>query len=742
MLINAFSSFPIPKYAPEAPWPEEDILLIFEQAVRQFANLANTKPSQPSFGSYLSMFEEFSEVRIALVLVELDKEQANRDNPMVRLLGELVHTVLNCLRPHHPTAISDYAVRIVVGILEEYDVGPMSTPLPILEQVLLAIAQGPTQPVTKLRNGLPVATHQANPTYAAALSVLKQTLNKAATPVSQLLNSLLNHDVLVVEASTISEAPPAEGTSSTSADPSVYDVIYELRVLPQILCTVLGTLSNGLDKNDDSVRHATVKLLGRLFTTEESTLVQDYFPCFTSWCQRKQDRNVDVRKALIKPLCKLLAMRTTSGNVREEATKSLINILGDSDNTVRISTIQNICDGAYNSDCEWPTELLKAVGERVASRNKEERKLALTSLAQIYYKRFLRPTVLPIQEVGDDVEIGVIRRILEEHCDLATLSRQSIRRGDEDSNQRQESQYSWIPNKIMQCIYYTDKVDTEMRSRVVAIVDEVMLGSSLSGKTSKNLSSTARAVGLAIILSNLDHGAPEKFLRQLLQDRAALQRSLAQYLESRAVVRRYRAKKKEEETIMEADSKAFALLEQVASLTAPPKKGASLPKILEDLHSARDNWVFNSLGTIADPNHGIKSRKRALTELPKRCKSLGETVSVWVHELARRCVMGDFLEATNIQDSIICAQEAFADEDIASCFALLKGPQLASEIFPSLCAQTEAFSTLSELLSQCQSCQNASVAKSIRNHGLLTILSATLSAAASSTDGKVSQQST
>tara|TARA_B110000971_G_C19560821_1_gene298664 strand:+ start:186 stop:521 length:336 start_codon:yes stop_codon:yes gene_type:complete len=53
--------------------------------------------------------------------------------------------------------------------------------------------------------------------------------------------------------------------------------------------------------------------------------------------------------------------------------------------------------------------------------------------------------------------------------------------------------YSWIPGKILEAFCYADNVDAEMRSRIVQIVDDVLLP--------KSLSTTARATGLVVIVA-------------------------------------------------------------------------------------------------------------------------------------------------------------------------------------------------------------------------------------------------
>ena len=169
------------------------------------------------------------------------------------------------------------------------------------------------------------------------------------------------------------------------------------------------------------------------------------------------------------------------------------------------------------------------------------------------------------------------------------------------------------------------------------------------------------------------------------------------------------------------------LLEEVAALTAPAQ--GSTDEVLEAFHGARDNHIFRILATITDPLQKPKSRARALEELPKRIKHLGDQVSTWVKSLARRCNMGDFVNADVIGHCVLLAQECFFEKDIAACSALLSSVKVATAVFPSLCAPTKTYTTLSELLSDVRS-SHGTLREEADEVGLVTTLSSILSAAA------------
>lgn len=152
-----------------------------------------------------------------------------------------------------------------------------------------------------------------------------------------------------------------------------------------------------------------------------------------------------------------------------------------------------------------------------------------------------------------------------------------------------------------------------------------------------------------------------------------------------------------------ANAKALDLLEKVASWTPLSTTPGERHPTLEQFHTAKDKHIFRILSTIANPAHTPKARVRALEELPKRVKSLGDGVLTWVKGLVRRCAMGDFLNTEIVHHAILLAQECWHAEDYESCQKFLKPVRLASETFPQLCATQDSFSNLVELFAECRS---------------------------------------
>lgn len=473
-----------------------------------------------------------AEIRIGIVLVDL--AQQTEDENALECLVELTHTLLHSVRNEHPSEIINRIVTSIVVCLEEYDHDHgITVPVKILDEILLCVAQGPSMTVLQANSeGKAVPEEARNPCYAAAAAVIRRTHNKTATPFAGLLNGLLNGDAHVLDQSSIL-------VEDTSSKESVWNIIYELhRIAPQILTTVIGTVSNGLSSENIERRRAVVHLLGRLFA-HSSTMAKQFYPCFVMWVNRQRDVDTQIRKLMIPYLGKIVA--SNEADAVQEVTQVLVALTTDPQFEVRLAAIHTISETLYAHPERTPVALLHALGNRVSSKKEEERRDALTWLAKIYHKHYIQTKLNKIQQGGDDCDIGVILQTLHESCEM-NVNRQR-RRKSQRSQAEDELDgeiYRWIPRRIFESACFTDKMDHEMRTRVFRIVDDQLLGAKLSP--------TARAVGLALVIDSLRESQENllvepgssnafKYLRHLFSQRARLQETLARYIDTRAEAR-------------------------------------------------------------------------------------------------------------------------------------------------------------------------------------------------------------
>jgi len=315
-----------------------------------------------------------------------------------------------------------------------------------------------------------------------------------------------------------------------------------------------------------------------------STVANEFQPCFREWLRRHLDRQVDIRRMVCQYCVKLLQHYPADAYVRDQVTNTLIELCHDPQSPqVRMDVIFQVCDFAFRpskkqppgserviSNVPVPAKLLAAVGSRVQSKNKDERKNAVTGLAQVYFRRYIQPKLREIHQGGDDCDLDVILHVLRDNCHLHAVHTNnnkkkkvkhlrahgiSPNKDDYDVDPEVEA-YAWIPRTVFRSACFTDDVDTDMHSRVIQIIDEVLLGSELSSNASKKLTSTARAVGLTIVLHSLvgesengslmgadgstsSQGSSDamKFFYDLFGRRAKLQKAVSKYIDARAKIR-------------------------------------------------------------------------------------------------------------------------------------------------------------------------------------------------------------
>lgn len=525
-------------YAPDAPWDMTDTLKIFRQIIRQLANLAHTtSPNQPNFQFYLRILELLAEVKIAVLLVELHKD--GNEAEALSVLAELFRTILQSVRTHHPHEIFEMTQKTISGCLEEYGEGVL-IPTALLDELLICVGQGPVVLVTnpskaaevakQQRNGKrtktlpPHQVEQENPSYIVASAIIRKTVDRLSAPIANLLNGLLNTDPRVVAESSIIITVPGDcklnhpKQQDQSAIANVWNIVYEFhRIAPSILTTVIGTLTNYLTSPELDQRSMVVRLLGRLFCGDDAKLAVKFRSCFREWLRRTNDIDPNIRLTMVEYLLKLMTSSPT--DISADAQHSLAKPLTeDSSHSVRLRLIHGLCDVAHGHRDILSQELWRLVGTRVSAKNKQERKDAVTGLAQNYFVNYVAHHLASVQAEGDDCSLDTVRRVL--------------RTCTEDHN---DDSYSWIPAKIFQAASFGDNIDPDMRNRVFLVMDEILLGSELPN-SSKRLSATARSIGLAILVHSLKQETASNsydWVVDLLKQRSRLQKATREYLEAR-----------------------------------------------------------------------------------------------------------------------------------------------------------------------------------------------------------------
>ncbi|GAX25627.1 sister chromatid cohesion protein PDS5 [Fistulifera solaris] len=668
-------------YAPNVPWDDEVLLEFFRQLLRQLGNLSHTlNAEQPNYTIYLHMLSQLAVVKVGAVLTD----EAMERPAALEVLVEFLHTLLHSIRHKHSSAVMDLAQEAIGVCLDEYHQASLPVPVVLLDELLIAVGQGPTTQITELHpeTKLPQAVAVPNPTHRIAAALLQAQVH-LQMPVSQLINGLLTNDTLALEQSSISK-------DSESETVHLYKIIYHLyAVVPQYLTTVLGTLAQGLSSDDTPQRQAVTYWWGKLLLLH----TQQRQSFLSLWLPRAKDIHAPIREIVIRacvPLLRSLSVSKTA--VAHDDHKEIEHVLqevvmSDPAKSVRLLAVHELCDAEYNQAGTVSSKLLQAVASRIPSKDAAERKDALTGLAQIYAKH------------------GALQENLQSGLEiLPGRKRKLSSRDPEDDEDDEEGSYDWIPRKLLEACHFSDKLDSALRSRLYQIMDDVLVG-----KQSRP------AIALVWMMQHLDDSALQSWL-SLLKGRFEVQRLLSKYLQLRSQAKRDEG----------ADAVAYQALQGTAALLPTPKS----EQFLEKLHKAKDQHMFRILAGICDPNHACSARKRAMEDLVARTKaSLGDDVADWMKQVVRRVAMGNSVNETILEDCVVLAQEMWEEEHLVTCSKVLECIHHIVGVFPSLGGKK--FETLCDIYHECR-------AKSEKNHpanAMATLLSETIARMAES--GKI-----
>ena len=547
----------------------------------------------------------------------------SRDSPSseeaLEVLRELIEVLLNSIQIDHPSEVTSLAISAISACIEEFY---GTVPIPILDEILKCIGAGPVVYVTnpafveasaaiaaskkkgkkiEKKKLPPMQIQQTNQSYLVACGVIKKTIDRISTPTASLLNGLLNGDTNVMKFSNIaaSEEPvtAVKGTivaaagcipEKEQATIDVWGIVYELhKISPHILTTVIGTVAASLQSPDEDKRLRVTKLLGRLFYSRTSDIGVNFHACYKEWTRRSMDMDVKIRETMVKCLLEILRNKSNCEQLCEEASEVLVKMVtSDPSLDVRISCIHKVCDLAYcvndgkdlkNQNNPMVTvPLLKAVGNRVSSKNKKERLDSVTGLAKIYHRHYITPKLKLVQDGGDDCNIDIILDTIHRNCNLgmykigkkgrrgkrksasSPMSHSPMSKQTASGDSELDEKYKFIAKKVFNSAFFTDSSDPIMRNRVVMIVDDVLLGTgtaALKDKSSSNkqiLTPTSRAIGLSIIINHLltndesdeEHeanieGTSYKWMCSLLVQRAKLQLALKSYIDLKSKAEKY-----------------------------------------------------------------------------------------------------------------------------------------------------------------------------------------------------------
>ena len=337
-------------YAPEAPYDDKELCRVFEVINSQLRGLATHDTSIGIGAKIFYILGSLSMVKSCVVLVMLAQGGAEGADELLRGLFE---SLVSSVRAEHSDEVVSHMVTILQTCIEESESS--------MEQELLDVLLQPLLPANKLENPL---------AYKLCQTVLRRTVPSLQGPVSGFVNHVL-----------VGTAAAAKENGSELAD-QVYPLIFELhKIAPSLLLKVLPNVCVQLQAEEEEVRLKAVKLLGRLFASQQADYGTEFSRNFREFVGRFGDISAAVRMEMVESGSLIMKRMIRLRGLVEEG---LVMRLRDSEWDVRHCALMRLLEVAQEDPLALSAASLRDMGERLKDKKADIRKAAMVGLSKLY----------------------------------------------------------------------------------------------------------------------------------------------------------------------------------------------------------------------------------------------------------------------------------------------------------------------------------------------------------------------
>ena len=243
-------------YAPEAPYSDVELCRVFDVINTQLRGLATNDTSSAIGSKIFYILQSLATVKSCVVLVVLSQTGVEGADELLRQLFE---ALISSIRPEHTDDVGNHMVTILQACIEESESR--------FEQDLLDVILQPLLPSSKAEN---LAA------YKLCQAVLRRTTAIMQGPIS----GFVNH-VLVGTATSTAE-------SGSDLSDQIYPLVFELhKISPDLLLRVLPNICVQLQAEEEDVRLKAVKLLGRLFASQQAEYGTEFSRNFRDFLKKQ-----------------------------------------------------------------------------------------------------------------------------------------------------------------------------------------------------------------------------------------------------------------------------------------------------------------------------------------------------------------------------------------------------------------------------------------------------------------------
>ncbi|XP_054711226.1 sister chromatid cohesion protein PDS5 homolog B-like [Uloborus diversus] len=325
-------------YAPEAPYREPTQLkAVFEFLIDQLKGLKD--PKDPSFKRYFYLLENFSCVHTFNLCVELEDNQ--------KIMCHLFKLMFKIINEGHTTKVKRFMLDTLSPVIGEADI--------ISQEFLDIILSQIIEPIKS----------QNKDACALAQDILKRNV----ATLEPYVQAFFNNALLLGK------------TLESSLAQHLYELMYELNVIcPTMLVVVLPQLEFKLKSNEESERRDVIKVLTRMFSDKNSTMIEQHETLWNCLLSRFSDISPQIRILCVQQVKNFLLNHPES---KKDITEQLRHRYRDTDENVRYEVVVAIISAAKEDLNCVNEEMLSFVKERTLDKKFKIRKEALLGLSLI-----------------------------------------------------------------------------------------------------------------------------------------------------------------------------------------------------------------------------------------------------------------------------------------------------------------------------------------------------------------------
>ena len=159
----------------------------------------------------------------------------------------------------------------------------------------------------------------------------------------------------------------------------IFNIIIQLNdISSKLLLYIMPTIASQLKDEDVQIRSAIISLLSKMFSSKESTLIQDYNEIFNEFLGRFNDIDSTIRIHMVKSMIEITKNHSNQFEF-EKINKFLLDRIMDQDEKVRRNAVETVIEIELFSNKLISIELLKQIGERTRDK-KDQLRIYTTKL--------------------------------------------------------------------------------------------------------------------------------------------------------------------------------------------------------------------------------------------------------------------------------------------------------------------------------------------------------------------------